>query len=79
MSLYTKEFASDLLTNEIQRLDLQITSLQKKILMRKMGRTRSGGPRLCADRSGAETARGPVDLGLGTTEAERRCGAEIEP
>jgi hypothetical protein len=30
MSLYTKEFASDLLTNEIQQLHMQITSLQKE-------------------------------------------------
>ena len=30
MSLYTKEFASDRLTNEIQQLDMQITSLQKE-------------------------------------------------
>ncbi len=30
MSLYAKEFASDRLTNEIQQLDMQITSLQKE-------------------------------------------------
>lgn len=30
MNLYAKEFASDLLTNEIQQLDMQITSLQKE-------------------------------------------------
>ena len=35
-------------------------------------RTRSGGPRLCADRSEAETARGPGDLGFAPTEAKRR-------
>lgn len=35
-----------------------------------MGRTTSSGRWLCADRSGAETARGPGDLGYAPTEAE---------
>ena len=39
---------------------------------RKMGRKTSGGCLLCADRSGAETARRPGDVCSATTEAERR-------
>ena len=35
-------------------------------------RTRSGGSWSCADRSGAETAQDPGDLGLAPTGAERR-------
>ena len=41
-------------------------------ILQKMGRTRSGGPRFCADRSGAKTARGPGDLGFAPTGVERR-------
>ena len=37
-----------------------------------MGRKTSGGCLLCADRSGAETARRPGDVCSATTEAERR-------
>ncbi len=39
---------------------------------RKMGRKTSRGCLLCADRSGAETARRPGDVCSATTEAERR-------
>ena len=40
--------------------------------LRKMGRKTSGGCLLCADRSGAETARRPGDVCSAPTEAERR-------
>ena len=40
--------------------------------LRKMGRKTSGGCLLCADRSGAETARRPGDVCSATTEAKRR-------
>ena len=36
------------------------------------GRMTSGGRPLCADRSEAETARGPGDLGFAPTGAKRR-------